>query len=151
MGLKVDTENPDLFVEYKVKILPPGLHTFEVANALKVEACSGDSVNQKIEIELRSMDEDENKGALVYDRILLMTNPQTEGQHKAKAIHEAKLAQFTIACGILSQEDIASGIDIELDNFQGATCQATTGIGSYKNKDGQDKQKTTIENYKFQV
>ncbi len=150
MGLKVDTSNPELFVEYKVKILTPGLHTFEVANELKVEKCKEPSVNQMINVEAVCQDEGEFKGSKVFDRILILTNPQTDGQHKSKAINEARLAQFTIACGVLTQDEIAAGEDIELENFRGCTFQATTEVGSYTTSSGTKKPCTVLENYKFQ-
>ncbi len=151
MGLKVDTSNPDLFVEYKVKVLTPGLHTFEVANEVKVEKCKEPSINSMINIEAVCQDEDEFKGSKVYDRILILANPQTDGQLKSKAINEAQLVQLMMACGIMTQDEVEAGADIELKLLKGNTFEATTTIGESVNQTtGVKKPVTVIENYKFQ-
>ncbi len=151
MGLKVDISNPDLFVEYKVKVLTPGLHTFEVANDLKVEKCKEPSVNSMVNIEAVCQDEGEFKGSKVFDRILILANPKTEGQMKSKAINEARLVQMMMACGVMTQEEVEAGADIELELVKGSTFQATTTVGESVNQTtGVKKPITVIENYKFQ-
>ncbi len=151
MGLKVDTSNPDLFVEHKVKVLTPGLHTFEVANEVKVEKCKEPSINSMINIEVVCQDEDEFKGCKVYDRILILANPQTDGQLKSKAINEARLVQLMMACGIMTQDEVEAGADIELELLKGNTFEATTTIGESVNQTTRVKKPVTvIENYKFQ-
>ncbi len=151
MGLRVDTSNPDLFKEYKVKVLTPGLHTFEVANEVAVKKCKEPSVNNKIDLELICQDEDEFKGAKVFDRILILKNPSTDGQLKSKAINEAHLVQLMMSCGIMTQDQVTAGEEIELELLKGCTFQATTTVGESVNQiTGVKKPITVIENYKFE-
>ena len=151
MGLKVDITNPDLFKEYKVKVLTPGLHTFEVGNDVVVTKCKEPSVNSMINLEAICQDEDEFKGSKVFDRILILANPQTDGQLKSKAINEARLVQLMMSCGIMTQEEVEAGADIELELLKGCTFQATTTVGTSKNQTtGVEKPITVIENYKFE-
>lgn len=128
MGLvEVDVGNPDLFKAYEARILPKGPHLFEVANDLIVEPAKS-SDNNIINVELRCQDEDENKSTPVWDIFTLVTNAQGEKAIKSKAINEARLAQFAVACGVRTQAQIEAGEGIPLHEFKGCRCNAITKV-----------------------
>jgi len=151
MGLvEIDTSNEDLFKPYEFKVLPKGKHRFEVANDLVVEPAKS-SDNNVIKVELRCQDEDENKGSVVFDTFVLIENPQTEKHRKSRQINQGRLAQFAVACGVRTKEEIESGKGIPLDEFKGKICDAITRIVPYKDPNtGEAKQSAKIARYLFE-
>ena len=150
--VKIDTTNEDLFKPYAPPILKNGKHLFEVANDLCVQPTdSPDSSNLVIKVELRCQDEDDDKGKPVYDNIVIIADATTEKGQKAKEINEARLAQFTVACGVLTQEQIKAGEDIPLERFKGQRCDAITKIETSTNPNtGQQQQASKISRYLFE-
>ena len=126
--VNVDTSDPDLTKPYEPKVVPAGKHVFVVANDVKVEPCK-DSPNQIIKIELRCQDESEFKGTPVFDNIVLITIPVTDGRRKSVKIIQGRLAQASISLGIKTEADFAHGDGaIPLDQFKGMVCEAITKV-----------------------
>ena len=147
--IEVDVTNPDLFVPYEYKVLPPGKHLFEVGEDVVVGPCAAPSKNEKFTVVAVCQDEDENKGTKVFDNFVLIKNPTTEGQRTAIKINQSRLCQLVVACGILTQEDIMGGAQIDLTALRGCTFDAVTKVGSYK-KDNETIPKAEIVKYLFQ-
>ncbi len=149
--IDVDVSNPDLFVAYELKILPPGKHLFEVGNNVEVVPCASPSENSKFVVEAICQDEDENKGTKVFDNFVLIKNPTTDGHQKAIKINQGRLCQLAVACGVRTKEDIMGGKGVSLEELKGCTFEAITKIVSYIDKQGQSKQKAEIVKYLFEV
>ena len=151
MGIvTIDSNDEDLFKEYKPPILANGKHLFEVAKPLSIEPC-GDKGNSRISIELRCQDEGEDKGKPVFENIIIIADSSTERGLKAKRINEARLAQFTVACGVLTQEQIRAGEDIPLEAFVGTRCYGITKVeNSTDPNTGKTKQSSKISRYIFE-
>lgn len=117
MGLiSITSSNPeDLFKPFEFPVLPPGKHLFVVANELEIKPASDpESTNQVVGLEARCQDEDGNKGMVVFDNFVFFTDPQTEKEQKGQAIHQARLAQFIVACGVKTPEEIKAGAEFDL-------------------------------------
>lgn len=151
MGLvQIDTGNPDLFEPPVFKQLTPGKHLFEVVNDLVVEATAkADSKNNIVKMEAVCQDEDENKGRKVWDNFLIVEDVTTEKGQMSRKINQAKLCQFTVACGVRTQENIKTNGDIPLDEFKGKRFEAITKQTSYINAAGEKKDKSEIVRYLF--
>ncbi len=152
MGIvEIDTGNPELFKVVDFSPPPSGKHTLEVVNDLAVEPVKkAGSQNNKISVDLVVVDEGEGKGRHVWDNFVLITNPQTEKEQKARSINQARLCQFAVACGVKTQEDIEAGEGIPLEEFQGLTCEAITKIETSTDPNTQEtRKKAAISRYLF--
>jgi hypothetical protein len=131
MGLiKITTEKPDeLFKAPEFPVLSAGIHSFVVANDLKVTQTKGDVPKDIIKLEARCQDEGAEKGMAVFDNFMLITTTTDEKSEQAKKIHDAKLAQFIVACGVMSAVDVASGKEFDLADLKGKIFQAETKVG----------------------
>ncbi len=149
--VEIDTgSGDDLFAPPTFQQLTPGKHLFEVANDLVVEEVKkAESDNNVINLEAVCQDEDENKGRKVWDRVLIISDNTTEKGQIAQKINQAKLCQFTVACGVLTQDQIKSGSKIPLDEFKGKRFEAITKQGTYKDTSGAEKTKSEIVRYLF--
>jgi len=115
----------ELFDPFEYPVLPPGKHLFIVANALETKPASDPaSTNLVIGIEARCQDEDGNKGMVVFDNIVIVTDDSTSKAKKTKEIHDKKLAQFVAACGVLTPDEIKSGTEFDLADFKDKPFQA---------------------------
>ena len=151
MGIvTVDTSNPeDLLKPPEFVPLSEGKHLLEVANDLKTESAK-EGPNLVVKVELRCQDEGEDKGRVVFDNFVIMQVVETDKQRKAKEIHEKRLTQFAIACGVKTESDFRNGNgDIPLDDFKGKVCQAMTGIETSKWQ-GRTRQNAYIKRYLFE-
>ncbi len=127
--INVDTSDPDLTKPYEPKVVPPGQHTFVVANDVKVVPSKKTPENSVIGVELRCQDEGEFKGTPVYDYIVLIANPTNDGQEKAKKINEGRLAQLSISLGVKKESEFKAGDgNIPLEQFKGCICTAITKV-----------------------
>lgn len=154
MGLvSVDTSNPDLLKPFEFKLLPNGKHSFEVANDLKVED-SKSSANKVIKVELRCNEEGEFKGTAVFDIFIIMVDPQGEKGLKAKKIQEGKMAQFALACGVTTKDELEETGEVPLELCKGCFVEAVIGTkaNSYKDPNTDElitRDKNTIVKYLF--
>ena len=149
--IEVDLGNPDLFKPFKFKAMPKGKHLFEVENDLEVTPSGNpESENLVIKCVFVCQDEDENKGSKIWENFVLIVNPVTDGQIKAKKIHQANLCQFAVACGVLTQDEIESGAGIPLEEFKGKRFDAITKVENSKDEAGNDRQNTKIARYLFE-
>jgi len=122
----------ELFDPFEYPVLPPGKHLFVVANDLETKPASDPaSTNLVIGVEARCQDEDGNKGMVVFDNIVIVTDDSTSKAKKTKEIHDKKPAQFVAACGVLTPEEIKNGVEFDL--------------GDFKDKAFQNKSKTAME------
>ena len=121
------TSSEDLF-KTSFPVLPAGKHVFVVANDLEVTQTSGGSPKDMVKLEARCQDEDGNKGMVVFDNFLIITTPVDEKEAKAKQIHDARFAQFTVACGVKTKEQIENGEDIDLSEFKDKVFQAQSKV-----------------------
>jgi len=150
--VNVDTSNKDLLKPYEPKLLPNGKHLFEVANDLVVSQAKPPSPNQIIKVELRCQDEDDNKGAVVFDNIVLIADDSTTSGKKAKEINEGRIAQFALACGVLTEEQIKAGEGLPLEQFVGRRGEAITKVESSKDANTQQiRQNSKISRYLFEI
>ncbi len=154
--VEIDLGNPDLFKPPEFKTIPKGKHLFEVVNELTVTKAKT-SDNNVIKVELVCQDEDESKGLRVWDNFTLINNPQTDKQVKGKEINQARLCQFAVACGVLTQQQIEDGAGIPLETFKGSQCEAITKIETYKDPNDLDddgnlkeKKRARIVRYLFE-
>jgi len=111
--VKVDKDNPDLLKQPEIKVLKSGRHLFEVVNQLKVVK-TRDGQSNKVEVELVCQDDGDDKGAKVFDTISL------------RKTAEWKLAQFAVACGVTTKEELEATGEIDLDLFKGESVEAMT-------------------------
>ena len=142
------TESEDLFAPPEFPVLSPGRHTFVVANDLKVET-KEETGNGVIKVEARCQDEDENKGIPVFDNIVIINNPMKDKDFTAKSIHDKKLAQFTVACGVLTKEQVEAGEGINLAEFKDKMFLAVSGVETQKYQ-GRDVKRSCISRYLFE-
>ena len=148
--VEIDTGNPDLFKTFEFKVLMPGKHLFEVANDLIVEPAQS-SENSVIKVEARCQDEDDGKGAVVWDNFTIIKDAKTEKEIKSKEINQGRLSQFAVACGVRTQQEIRDGKGIPLEGFKGKMFDAITKIEPYKDKNTQeDKTRTKIVRFLFE-
>ena len=148
--VQIDSSNPDLFKEYKPKLLPNGKHLFEVGTSLAVVPCKEPSENSMITLEAKCQDEDEFKGETVWERFVFIKNIQTSGQQKSKEITEGRLAQFAVACGVMTEAQIRAGENIPLDEFLGRKFEAITKIVPGKDQSGHACQQNSIARFLFE-
>jgi len=150
--VEIDVGNEDLFTPYQPPILANGKHLFEVANDLCLEPSkSAGSSNLVIKVELRCQDEGEDKGKPVYDHFVIISDATSEKSQKAKRINEGRLAQFSVACGVQTQEQIKAGEPIPLDQFAGRRCEAITKMESSTDPATQRVQQSSkISRYLFE-
>jgi hypothetical protein len=121
-------DDPDaLFARPEYKIPSKGKHLFVVANKLEVTD-SSTGASDVIKCEFRCQDEDENKGAAVWHNFVFIKNPQTDGDRKSIEINNAQLAQFCVACGVKTVEEIKAGENFDLDDFEGEHFEADVRI-----------------------
>lgn len=109
--VNVDTANPDNFQPRKP--IPAGKYVFEIANDLVVTKAKS-SENNIIKIELRCQAEDEYKGRVVFDNIVLTKKA------------EFKLCHLVLAAGTQTKEDMGNGVDLEL--LKGAVLEAEISL-----------------------
>ena len=141
--IEITPDDPkELLAPTEFPVIPPGTHVFVVANNLAITDTSptdGSTPKQMISIEARCQDEDENKGMVVFDNILIISKSMIDNEPdpakaeklaKAKAIHDKKLTQFALACGVVTKEEVeTSGLKIEsLDDFNQRTFKAVTAV-----------------------
>jgi len=106
---------------------------------------------------------DEGKGTISLDwsghnhHGTLINDPQTEKQVKSKNINQARLSQFAVACGVMTQEEIEAGSGIQLEDFKGSRCNAITKVESYSDVNDLDddgnptkKQRAKVVRYLFE-
>lgn len=143
--IKVDTSNPDLLKKRVFKVVSPDTYTFEVANDLKVEPAKS-SQNQIVKIQLRVLDDGEFKGEGVFDTLVISADPETRKKC------EWKTAQFAVACGVCQPEDINNIGEIDLSEFKGRACRATTGVKTTTNPTTQEEQQRAyVKQYLFET
>ncbi|KKM79759.1 hypothetical protein LCGC14_1346630 [marine sediment metagenome] len=126
--VSIDNSNPDLFKPYEPKLLQNGKHLFEVGTALAITPCKAPSENSMITLEAKCQDEDEFKGETVWERFIFIKDIQTPGQQKSKEITEGRLAQFAVACGVMTEAQIKAGEPIPLDEFLGRKFEAISKV-----------------------
>ena len=126
MGLvNIDVSNTDELLTQR-RVIPNGKYRFEIAKELMVTPCNDPSTNMKVEIELRCLDEGKVKGAVVFDRIILVPDEKTDAKAvTTKKINSAKIAQLTVAAGVMTKQELSdSGGNIPLDAFKGKVVEA---------------------------
>jgi len=148
--VSIDNSNPDLFKPYEPKLLQNGKHLFEVGTALAITPCKAPSENSMITLEARCQDEGECKGTIVYERFVFIANIQTSGQQTSKEITEGRLAQFAVACGVMTEAQIKAGEAIPLDEFLGRRFEAITKVVSGKDQSGNARQQNSIARFLFE-
>ena len=127
--LKITAEDPEeLFMTPEFPVLPAGKHLFLVANPLEVTQSSGDDPKNMIKLEARCQDDDENKGMVVFDIFLLIDTPHDAKAATAKRIHDAKFAQFLVACAVTTVEDIKAGKEFDISECHGKFFNAETKV-----------------------
>jgi len=100
LGLvEIDVSNPEELYQQR-RIIPNGKYTFEIAKELVVTPCNEPSTNNKIEIELRCLDDGKAKGAVVFDRIILVPIENTS----PKAVTTRKINQAKMDSGSLLRQ-----------------------------------------------
>ena len=133
--ISIQSDTPDdLDKTFEYPVLPGGKHVFVVANDLELTPVMSDpdSTNMVIKLEARCQDEDENKGIAVFDNFVIVTNPVTDKQHKTKTIHDAKLAQFVAACGVLTMEQLKNNEPFDLADFKDKVFNAESKVAMEK-------------------
>lgn len=126
MGLvSIDMSNPEALYEQR-RLIPNGKYVFEIAKELVVTPCNEPSTNSKVEIELRCQDDGPCKGAVVFDRIILVPPENTSAKaNTTRKINNGKMAQLTLAAGVMTKAEIAaSNGQIPLDAFKGKAVSA---------------------------
>jgi hypothetical protein len=88
-----------------------------------------------INCEFRCQDEDANKGIAVFENFVFIKDPQTDGQKTSLQINQSNFAQFTVACGVATQAQVAAGEDFDLDDFERKVFEA---ISVVKMEDSQE-------------
>ena len=142
-SIKIDTSNPELLAQPEYKIPTPGVYTLEVANDLKVENAKK-SNNKVVKIELRIVDDGEFKGNRVFDNLVISQDPETRKKT------EWKTAQLTVACGVLTPEQLKAGEEIDLSLFKGRACRATIGVKvSHNPVTDEDEKRAFVKQYMF--
>lgn len=127
--IKITPDNPeDLFRPPEFPTIKPGKHVFLVANELEVSQSSGDDPKDMVKLEARCQDDDENKGLMVFDIFLLIGQTFDEKSATAKKIHDAKLAQFVVACGATTAEKLTNGEEFDLADCNGKDFAAITAV-----------------------
>lgn len=128
MIITVDTSDPDLTKPYEPKVVPPGSHLFVVSKPVKATKAKGTD-NTVVKVTLSCQDEGEMKGAIVFDNIVFIKDPQTEGQRKSVKINQGKLVQLAISLGVTTESEVKNGNgEIDLDLFEGNVCSAITKV-----------------------
>lgn len=118
-------QGEDLF-KNEFPVLPAGKHLFVVANDLAIT--QSQSGKDMIKLEARCQDENENKGMPVFENFLIINTPTNDKEEKSKEINDKALAQFTVACGVLTQAQIAKGEQFDLASFKGKMFEAETKV-----------------------
>lgn len=127
--IKITADDPEeLFKAPEFPVLPAGKHLFLVANQMEIVETSGDVPKDMIKIEARCQDEDDNKGMVVFDNILIIASATTDKEIMAKKIHDAKLAQFVCACGVKTEAQIKAGEEFDIDDLNGKYFNAVTVV-----------------------
>lgn len=129
--VKITTENPeDLFKAPEFPVLPAGNHLFLVSNQMEIVQTSGDVPKDMLKIEARCEDDTQDKGTVVFDNILLINSATTDKEITSKKIHDAKLAQFVAACGVLTPDQIKAGVEFDIDDLNGKHFNAESVVRS---------------------
>ena len=139
--LNVNTSDPDLFKKRTYEPIPGSVYAFTVANALKLEDSKSTPGNKVVKIELRVVDDGEFKGKKVFDNLVITKTDKEKS--------EWKIAQFAVACGIMTQAQIKAGEGIDLDLFQNSICKARVSIKVEKYQ-GEDVKKNVVKEYLFE-
>lgn len=150
MGLvNIDVSNPEELYQQR-RLIPNGKYRFEIAKELVVTPCNEPSSNDKVEIELRCLDDGAVKGAVVFDRIILVPAENTSPKAiTTKRINNAKLAQLTLAAGVMTKAQIAeSGGQIPLDAFKGQVVEVAIRTAPAQ---GGYEAKNEVSRYLFQT
>ena len=139
--LNVNTSDPDLFKKRTYEPKPGGVYAFAVANALKLVDSKSTPGNKVVKIELRVVDDGEFKGRKVFDNLVITKTDKEKT--------EFKIAQFAVACGVMTQAQIKAGEGIDLDMFQNCVCKAKVGIvlDPYR---GPEEKKNEVKEYLFE-
>ena len=137
--IDITTDNPEeLLASPDFPVLPSGVHLFTVANKLTVEQTSTDPPKDMVRVELRCQDEDENKGMPIFDQFLFVSQALIDAEPdavkqeklvKTRAINNRAWAQFLLACGVKTEEQVKAGdLSVELDDLFERTLQAKTKV-----------------------
>ena len=148
--INVDVSDPKIFEPSSFRLAKDGQKVLEIANELKLEPCKEPSENQKIEIELRIIDDGDEKGIKVFDRIIIFANATTDKQLKGQEINQQRLVHLTMAAGVKTKEELAADGSIPLENFKGRAVKAYVGTTTYKKQDTQETvKKNEVKRYLF--
>ncbi len=127
MGLiSITADDPESLSEKRsFPLITPGKHLFIVANKPVIEPVSSeDSTNQIIKLDFVCQDEDENKGRHVFENIIIVTDLSTEKQKTTKAINDPRLAQFVVATGLKTMDEIKARVEFDVSETEGEHFQA---------------------------
>jgi hypothetical protein len=152
--IKVDTSNPDLFKPPEFPILPAGIHTFAVSELSDFESAK-EGMNLVCKLEATCQDEEpaENKGVKVFENFVLITEPSTSKQVTAKKLNEQRMAQFCLACGVTTKDQIEATGELPIKACSGQFFKAQTGtrLDKYhKEQTGETRQQSYIKKYLFE-
>jgi hypothetical protein len=153
--LSVSLDDPnELFKPPEFPVLPPGRHGFALSEKLVItDSKTEGSSNKVVKISAKCTDDDENKGSMVWDNIVIVTDLSTDKAKKTHEISQKKLAQFTVACGIATKEEVQEqGYQVDLDRFEvGTEFEAMSNVKTSKNPTtGQEQQTAGIKRYLFE-
>lgn len=149
--VNVDVSNPDIFEPSSFRLATPGQKVLEIANDLKLEPCKEPSENSIVKIELRIIDDGDEKGIKVFDQIIVWPEGASlsEKQKKGQTINQQRLVHLTMASEVKTKEELAVDGSIPLENFKGRAVKAYVGVTTYKNQNGEDVKKNVISRYLF--
>lgn len=139
-------EGDELFKPLEFPVIPKGTYLFAVA---KLEEGVSEAGNKVLKLEARSQDEGETKGMPIFHNFVLIDDAQDEKTLKAKKINDAQLAQFLMSVGVGTQEEIASGKEVNPEDLVDKAFKAKTGvrINEYQ---GEKRQQAYIQQFLFE-
>jgi len=128
-AIKVDTSNPKLFETPEFPVLPAGVHLFAVAAMGKPVPCQ-EGPNLVIKAEFRCQDEEpaENKGMVVFENFVIITEVPNEKAAKARKINQQQMTTFCLACGVTTKEQVQETGELPIAQTEGAFFKALTGV-----------------------
>ena len=150
--VNVDVSDPKIFEPSSFRLAANGQKVLEIANELKLEPCKEPSENSKIEIELRIIDDGDEKGIKVFDRIIVWPEGAvlTEKQKVGREINQQRLVHLTMAAGVKTKEELAVDGSIPLEQFKGRAVNAYVGTTTYKKQDTDEiVKKNEVKRYLF--
>ncbi len=149
-AIKVDVSNPDLCKSPEFPVLPGGVHLFAVAVISKPEPAS-EGPNLVIKAEFRCQDDDppENKGMVVFENFVIITETPNEKAVKARKLNQQRMTTFCLACGVTTQEQILATGELPIAQTEGAFFKAQTNVIPDKYRGG-DARKAVIRKYLFE-